>query len=385
MGILDSAAKSVGNAGAALRDPFSRNTKVSLNGDDFPEGFRFEELTGPKALVVLAGSWMPKVPFTFGGEQRIVKEFYAGNEEPSVHILGSEESDITINGRFCDKKLPVQQDVDLYGVATEIQEKIDEIRKRGNVLRIWVGEWQRYGIITKTEWPMKSLGDLEYRITFSIFGFAAPRNYQFIEASKTIPLEVNEDLIAKAQIFQEMSSRIPESVPASLGDILRDGISNVASAVGAVTGFVNDVMSVAEDVTNSVARARGLIRHAQNEVLRFQRRIGQISYQFTAAIKPDQGARQNPTAARYEAIKAISGAMSQAAILAGILAEMQQRFAKISESLPLFRHRVIDGDSLQRLSMKFYGTPDNWKKIMDHNKLLSTELERGSILEIPRL
>jgi nucleoid-associated protein YgaU len=78
-------------------------------------------------------------------------------------------------------------------------------------------------------------------------------------------------------------------------------------------------------------------------------------------------------------------AMSQTTSLSVLLARLQKQFEAIARTTPLARHRVKDGETLQRISIKFYNTADNWKKIYDHNKLTSTQLTVGTVLEIPRV
>jgi nucleoid-associated protein YgaU len=64
---------------------------------------------------------------------------------------------------------------------------------------------------------------------------------------------------------------------------------------------------------------------------------------------------------------------------------MLLRFKAMQETTPLTRYRVVDGDSLQKISGRFYSNADHWKKIYDHNKLTSTVLVSGSVLEIPKV
>ena len=67
------------------------------------------------------------------------------------------------------------------------------------------------------------------------------------------------------------------------------------------------------------------------------------------------------------------------------LAKLQMQFEAIRKTLPKARYKVQAGDTLQRISIKYYGTPNSWDKIYDHNKLTSTDLTRGTVLEIPNL
>jgi len=46
-------------------------------------------------------------------------------------------------------------------------------------------------------------------------------------------------------------------------------------------------------------------------------------------------------------------------------------------------HRTREGESLERISSRYYGTPDNWTLIFDANALDSIILEGGVDLVIP--
>lgn len=46
-------------------------------------------------------------------------------------------------------------------------------------------------------------------------------------------------------------------------------------------------------------------------------------------------------------------------------------------------YTVIEGDTLQRISLKFSGDPNNWIKIYEYNHLIDIILSPGDSLEIP--
>lgn len=386
---LDSAAKSVTNFSNVVRNPATRTVNATQRADDFSEGLRFQELADPKEMIVLAGSWMPKDKLAFGGEQKINKTFYPGNSEPVIHVVGAEEDDITIMGRFCDKNLPANTEKDLYGVAYELSKKIDALRRRGSVLRLWLGEFQRYGILTKSNFELKRLGDINYSLTFAIAGFELPSNYRYLGDSKAIPYEVNNELIDRAKFWQQSHSRIPTEVPASIGDILRAAISDVATAVKLVTDAVDAVVSTVEDIAGAVNRLAGLIRYAINFIQTIKLRLGKLAFQvqqsFTFGSTSYAGSVPNPIVASQKTAAAVASTLSGANSLQALLAELRERFKEMAKTVPDRRHLVADGDTLQKLAVRYYSSVDEWKRIYDHNKLSSTALVSGTVLEIPKL
>lgn len=375
MSVLNSFQGKVNDAKNFIRNPFSSDVDTPFTENDFPDGFLIQEILDNGEIgdeIRLYGNMMPKIPFTFGGGQRVKKDYYSGYSEPVVQVLGSEEDDVTINGRFKDKRY---KDPALKGVSSDIQQLIDGIRLRGNLVRIALGEFERYCILSKTKFDMNRLSEIDYSITFLVIGFNAPTNARYLEQTREVPFAINKELIAQAQAFQESSSAIPDSVPRSIADKINELTSTVAGAVSTVTGFVDQIQTTVNDIQKSVTRVKGLIKYTQGKLREYKRTLG--------AFKPFNDTQS--LTGRYESSKFYSAQISGAASLTALLESLRSQINQIAPTLPLGRHLVVSGDNLQKISVKFYGKADNWKKIYDYNRLTSTELVVGSILEIPRV
>jgi LysM repeat protein len=389
MGLLNAPAALAGGIldpiAAKIKNPFSTSLG-GPRGQDFPEGFRFQEIVDGRpsdadgATVILRGNMMPEIPFQFGGTQKLVKDYYPGNPEPTTQVLGARESDLVVRGTLKAKRF---QDDDFYGAPEAYQQQIDLIRIKGNLLRIWLGEWQRYGFLEETIFKMNKLSEIEYELKFSLVGFTIPTNNKFSLKSKTLPLDVNNELIAEADEFQASYTSFPDGMPRSISDVLNEAISDVAEAVNLVTNFVDTVITTAEDVQASANRAIGLVKNAKSKLSSFRRRVGALQHSFSSMSQEARASAQFKSA--YNSSSHVMKAMSQTTSLSVLLARLQKQFEAIARTTPLARHRVKDGETLQRISIKFYNTADNWKKIYDHNKLTSTQLTVGTVLEIPRV
>jgi len=364
---------------------------VTLRGHDFPEGFRFKEKAGKKEEIILAGSWMPVVPFVFGGKQRLSKEYYPGNSEPTIHVLGSEEEDVTVKGRLHAKRLPNQASPDLYRAPLEMQELIDSVRRRGSLLEITLGEWKRTGFLSDCSFEMKKLGDIDYSLTFTIVSQELnPRNYLLVNASKSTPTEVNEAVKAALVALQNKKTQIPAEVPTEIGRALNEATDSIADALKLVTDIVDSIVGAAAEIAGSVTRVLGLIRYASGLVESYKRQVGKMSFAVTQSANFQNAPEGMSVGASLVLSQQQTAAyalnyLSDLNSIQARLSEMRGRFQEMAKTVPLYRHRVISGDSLQRLSVTHYGNPDDWKAIYDHNNLKSTELVVGSILEIPRL
>lgn len=391
MGVLESAVggglPSTKGLDKILGGIFSRKTDPTALAPDFPAGFRITEIINgvPQVndTIVLQGNFLPHQPFEFGGEQKIIKDYYPGNSEPVVQVLGARETDMAIKGRFKTKRLK-DNGKEWRLVGQEYQQLLDDVRLRGNLLRLELGEWHRYAFMEKTAFKINKLSDIEYEISFSIVGFNQPSNCKFLENPDDDLIRPNKELIAKAATEIADYRNYPDEMPRSLADFLNDQISTVAEAINLVTNFIDGVFTTAQDVEASAARAVGLIKNARTKISVYQRRMGQLNYGLTS-----MGAKQSvaglKSAARYNNVAHILKTMAGFLSFSVLLAALQLKYAALIKTTPLRRHLVVEGDSLQKLAVRFYSNQDMWEKIYKHNKLTSTVLARGAVLEIPRL
>jgi nucleoid-associated protein YgaU len=173
-------------------------------------------------------------------------------------------------------------------------------------------------------------------------------------------------------------------MPQSIGDVLSAIVSDVAANIATVTNFVDTIISAAIDVQSAAFRAIGLIKNAKSLLSSYRRQIGFITGDFSnlSSQISNPAGQFKDTYINTSFISNMSGSISDNTIE---LAKMQRIFEAIAITVPISRHRVIDGDTLQRIAVKFYGSADNWNKIYTHNKLQTPVLVIGSVLEIPRL
>jgi LysM repeat protein len=354
---------SISSAQDSIRNPFSAEVGTSFRKPDFVEGFVIKEIINGEEkgeVITLSGNRLPFQPFVFGGGQRVKKDYYSGHSKTN----GKSPEALSLK----EKRL-----VNKLSASTELQQQIDALRIRGNIVRISLGEWIRYAVISKVKFSMKNIADVSYDITFSIIGFNPPKNAKFIIGPREVPFAINKDLIAMSKTFGQTS--IPKSVPRSIADILNDAISTVSGVLATVTGFVDSIVSTVQDIQKSVQRALGLIKYAQGKLNSYKKLVG--------AFKPFDPSQA--LTGRYENAKFYAGTLSLSASLTALLEKLKSRLKALVDSKPLSRHLVISGDNLQKVAVKYYGSADNWKKIYDFNNLSSTALTIGSTLEIPRL
>jgi len=420
---LDAASNSLGELIAPITDLFK--TPPTYVGPDFKEGLVIDELNDSGVTILtlrLSLTNMPFAPLTYGGSQHVVSEYYPGNAEPATQVFGSREDNITFKGKFKAKHLPAKNPTDLRTIPVVFRDALDGVRKRGNMLKLSLGEWVRYGYMTKVSFNLRTLADIDYTFDFMVISDKKPENAKF---AKAVFPDVNSNnlLLMKATAeFEQLSKKQPASFSPTLGSIINSAISDVASAVSAVTKFVDNVIKTGEDAERLANRALGLIRNAASSISQFKRRIGALQaylgstpvnsalntwneatkaksarYVMEAYHSPSKSgttlsaAQQAALAtsmdkySRSDTAKAAALARQSGKSMEEILLEMKKYFEKLAKLAPLKRYMVKQGDTLQTISVLFYKTPNNWELIYKHNQLTSTVLVRGKVLEIPKI
>jgi hypothetical protein len=388
MSVLNSYGSSKASGKDFLSNPLSKKVKKPQYSPDFKEGFHIiEYVDGSPGKadyneIILIGNMMPKQPFEFGGKQRIVKDYYPGNSEPVVHVLGPEENTITLNGTLKEKRYNQNEGIDYTGIAEEVQKQIDAMRLRGNMVKLQMGEWYRFGFIEESKFTLRHLNDIDYQIVFVIIGFNKALNYQKLKESNEVPLKINNNLINLGTAFQAENDNMPSEMPISIADLINDATNSVAGALAAVTGYVDSAMKAVEDISTALNRAIGLVRYAQIAFYKYKQRLGRIS--ITTDLGPYiTGSNKKPK--EYRCSYHINTMQSQGSTINLGLASMMTQLKALKATAPLARYRSIAGDTLQRISNKFYNDPSYWEKIYDHNKLTSTVISPGTFLEIPKI
>jgi LysM repeat protein len=370
-----------------IKNPFSTSVPPGRERpQDFPGGFQISELVNgvlnPETVIRWVGNAMPMQPFTWGGEQRLVSTYYAGNPEPAIQVLGAKEGPVTVHGRWKDKRF---KDPRYYGVSYQYNLALNEMRKRGNLVCLSMqggaGKWVRYGFIEKGEFKMNKLSWIDYEVTFLIVSETKPQNNYFAAPEKNSPSAVKQSLINAATAFQSTYSAVPKSMPLSLAGLMNNLIGDVAKNVNLVTNFVNTVVTTAQDIQASANRALGLINNARAFISKLTRTIDGFSHSFETLST--QGSAKGQVTDTYTNLAYIGETMNVANSLSALLAQMQAQFEALTATIPKARYKVQVNDTLQNISVKFFGTSANWTDIYDFNKLQTTALTPGTVLEIP--
>ena len=383
----------------SIANPFSSTVnKSGARPADFPHGFVIVEYINgisqgdvDGGSIALIGNMMPFQPFEWEVEQRLVTEYYPGNREPAVQVLGPKDGTLIIKGRFKDKRIQATyQGANMYGAAYQYNLALKEMIQRGNLVKFGMhgtgnrGDWIRWGMIQKGSFKMNKLSWIDYEITFLVMGEVMPVNNFFAYGEKQAPSAVNFNLINAADDFATKYASVPDTMPLSIAGELNNLIGTVAYAIATVTGFVSTIISTAQSIEDSANRALGLIKNAQANISIFNRQINNIVHPtFTVlSVQGSPAGQVSDSYANQAYLLEISLAMNA---MHKYLIVMKAQFQALAVTIPMARYRVQSGNTLQNISIKFYGVADYASTIYEHNNLSSTTLTVGSVLEIPKI
>lgn len=365
-----------------IENPLARQTPPAPP-NDYPDGFQIFEFDGDERLpggegreilneVSLSHNLTPHIPFSYSGGQRISKDYYPGNSEPVMQVLGAIEEDITINGDLKDINYRTAH----LGVSYEIMETLDRIRERGNLCRFVLGEWARYGYISNARFDIERKTRIKYELSLRIVGKNDPDRDKFVSEDRR-PSEADAENIRRLfTAIQGINAPFSQLPNQTIAEFINSQTSFVQERINLVTDFIDGVFTTVDNIRQSVNRALGIIGGLQRQLRRYRQRIGAINF-FEPGVSLATGYRYQQTA---------NASISASARLSGLLERLRQAVAARLAEIPLATYTVIQGDTLQKISNRFYGHPNNWKLIQDENALVAgIELEQGTILDIPRV
>ena len=363
----------------AFSNPF-RTQEITYPTPDYQEGFIIQQFGGrdtetePLLELALAGSFMPLSPFDFSGGQRIQKDYYPGDEEPVIQVLGPVEHEVTIRGRLWVRNFPreLAQGELATKLPTAVRNRIEEMRYSGGLCRIKLGTWVRYAYIEETRFSLTKENIQEYTITFSIVGLRPPQIAKFADRDRTFPTEQNQALVALGEQFNTQLRTAQFSL--TIADGINQIVSEVATQINVVTGYIDSIADQVIDTKRAINRAIGLVERTKNTVQEFRNIIQNF----------DPETFGEPANAQLKDMQEISRAITSSSNLMAILSAIRVSMEQLLDQIPQAQHLVRFGDTPHSLSVQYFDTVDRWRDIVEFNDLEpGSPLALGTLIEIP--
>jgi hypothetical protein len=363
--------------------------------------FTIAEQTGRKRVLILKERALPYRPFTLSGSMRAETTWYPGNPIASMQVLGNEEAPTTITGRWADRFLRSIDDegravqasaIALLGTGgagatqpvanvVELAKTVDSIRREGQVVEVTWDQQIRHGIVEQfvQNWDRAEI--LNWEITFKWISQGER------EVPISFALEVDQkSLSAKFNTLYDQlhtSLAAPFSLVEDIERALDEMDAIISDAIGSITDTTANITDAVLTPATAVKRTLAAMETIKEGALRIENIVS--SKAARALINTDEidalSQGQTLTAESY-----VRGVKISARLLKTTAAEQNDTLTRRDdeqEILAVFTaHTNMD---LRDVSTRFYGTQEEWRRLLKYNGLTSSKLLAGMFIMVPRL
>jgi len=377
--------------------------------------FIIRELTGDKREFRLAGRALPYPPFTLSGKQRNSLTWYAGSPEGTIQMLGAEEEQTTINGKWKDRFLRRVEDLSpdeqraagfdraARGVAgtsepaagqygepgaqingqpinniRELAEEFDDVRRKGQILEVsWVNQ-VRQGILERFRQSWFVAQEVEWEMTFTWIN----------QGTQLADIPIQERSLDLSDFAVEAQAQL---------DILRE----LQDGAIPLNGAVDDLQAVnqrIDQVQQAVLQFQdAIIVNAQailDPLRTAQRAVGILDFIQTTAEETADAIESRLDSAVLNIEETFGIKLDQR----GQLITQKQAALSISNTSAIRKEQVKkqlnpelvssfvarDNTDLRDVALQFYGVADEWRSLLDFNNLDTSRLSANQVIFVPR-
>lgn len=347
-------------------------TIVELRNDGRGQGETFTWTTDLRPPTPKGGARSaPKAPWSFGGTQRHVRTDYPSATTPSVQILGAQAKPFTIEGRFDDR-------FNFAGYAAAEMRRLEDMCKRGNLCRLQFQDQTFLGLFTDWTFPYQRDWQIGYTLTFDVH--ERPENYDLSGRSPktdSSPATVFDSVDLAAQKALDSMTTAPRMhlVGSTVNDV-EGSLALMASAVDQLGATMdNSEITPSDNPVDGYTRMATQFREVRGRAYDVLLGLAAVRSDTELAVQTALGVlnfEDWSRSVRY----AVRLAMGQA-----VVGDRACTTRAEPDAIRLYRPQ--QGESLYRISQKFYGTPFAWRLIYQRNQLSSVTLTGDEILIIP--
>ena len=293
----------------------------------------------------------------------------AGSDLPVEQVLGVSWDPFDIQGEWSDRWAG-------RGFASRTEVEFARMVGRTPLVRLQIDQQSIVGLITNFTITYRTADQIGWKFTLS--PHRNERVGEFRQSANVVPPKpINVRVDEMAQVFLDLTdlaegaSKLPVSgfeIEESVSQLAELGDAVERARAAADTGIGQEATSKLLTMAATFRRVRGA---AENIFLDIGRRRSDVALAFDDAIsilKFEEWSRST---------------LNQAAKTIGVsrLAEFDMRSK--AERRPQAIHIARQGESLERIALRYTGNADNWRSIYDANNLGSLVLDGGEELIIP--
>jgi hypothetical protein len=375
-------------------------TLISGGASDAVPSFEIREIVGGNRVLILQRNAMPEPPLRFGVSHDLAETRSLGSPYNTQQALGANCMPTTIRGKWCDVFLS-QGGADLseageetidgisfividnrtVRTAREAWAVVEDMCKRGVVIRVSWGHLARIGRIKDATPDWLTLHDVDWEITFNWIG-----DDETTEVSPPAVVDSATDL----RILNEATDKVIEATNYVTSGMDPTVIEVIDTRIARVSQTILDlsdrVRSRVDGVTSALdvfRRSVGVLGLAIDEAkllgLEIDSRVSgtwlaNIDYEDMSNVKPADilsivtANRIAATAARNIAHEALH--------------RRQATYTSVEEIADIVISR--EGEDLQTIALAVWGSSDGWQVLRDFNNFTGGTLTPGTVVLIPQ-
>jgi hypothetical protein len=396
--------------GRATAEPLTKTPKVTIGSaygqaDNGASSIEFKELTGDERRIVLSERALPYKPLSFGGKQRVENTSYTGFPQKSQQALGAEEDESSWTGawktrfigdtatrmaqvsaatstRLDDGTEAIAIDDSTIHTAAELVELFDDVRRKGQVVRVQWLHIARVGRLVSFTQKWLTAHDVEWEMKWDWIGrdedagAPSPGSAQLLDLSHQLSTGYVE--VLDATDFDAVDGLDP-----SFADKIDYRVGRLQRSILELEDAIENRVSSVTGPIEALRRAASLATFVRDES---ELLIADLTSQTEDAIITVE----NP-----EDLTTVPAGVMTAAACNTYRAIRSARILKHRGSRERFRAmKELDANALavvlmaqdqdcHDLSAAWYGTPDEGERIRAYNNLLSMTAPAGTVIVIP--
>ncbi len=354
-----------------------------------------EEISGStRARIVLRGRALPYRGIGTGGEQRIVKTWYQGNPKATQQILGETLDDTTLEGMWKSKFIKLSAndasaDVEIQGIpeadgldgsginiypSAIVVKAFERLRARGKELRFSWGDITRYGLLKTVDPVWDRIEDVKWTLVFDWNGKVEQvRRPGRIGRGEAQSDSLDTLLVGADNTLVSMPQR---TIPAATRTSIFAQMARIREGMLEFLGYTRQAANAASLPARVVQGAASTVSDIQTDATILSSQMMSIPYEtFTATDAVID-------VVRAEDFRRTMGL--QVDVMTARTIEERNKLQAISfqpnDSIAI---RMPANASLHDISLKYYGTEDDWTVIAAANGFNSSEVPTGALVLIP--
>lgn len=314
----------------------------------------------------------PRQPWAIGGNMRHVRTDYSGARTPSVQVLGPRKKPQEFNGRWDDR-------YNFDGYAAAEMRRFEAMCERGNLVRVQFQGQAFEGMITDWTFPYRRSWYIEYQFTFDAHVRAgeASLDDRSPASTKSAQQAFDEQDVIISAILDAQDFAPAAAMGGDSMDQIKARISDMTRSHRSI-GDTLDQRELLKDPgapIQAFTRMATQFRQVQNDALA-------ILDEMTA-LRSDVELAHRTAASVLDFEDWSRSTRFRARVVLGTSHESAREVEERAEPNAIALYRPTAGESLMKISRRYYGTPHCWGLIAERNALTSMTLTGDELLIIP--